>query len=225
MAVLLDFTSDPLILVSAVTFLFVRNWNMYVYLSHPIVVSSSTAALTSSPRTLSTTLQPVSTSKAPQLSSAVAIISSARTLLSTLQPVLTSKAPQPTYLSTLHFHTLHTVLPSSSHYKPTISPEPAGSITPEFSSSVIPTSSASSEHTTVYQTASVPTYTPSVSPTPPQPVAGVSVQVTPCYMHWAALYVCKVKNLYDVSFGEKENSVIQLPVNQVCVHISSFIFS
>ena len=153
---------------------------MYVYLSHPIVVSSSTAALTSSPRTLSTTLQPVSTSKAPQLSSAVAIISSARTLLSTLQPVLTSKAPQPTYLSTLHFHTLHTVLPSSSQYKPTVSPEPAGSITPEFSSSVIPTSSASSEHTTVYQTTSVPTYTPSVSPTPPQ---GVSVQVTPCYMH------------------------------------------
>ena len=88
-----------------------------------------------------------------------------------------------TYLSTLHFHTLHTVLPSSSHHKPTTSPEPAGSITPEFSSSVIPTSSASSEHTTVYQTTSVPTYTPSVSPTPPQPVAGVSVQVTPCYMH------------------------------------------
>ena len=195
---------------------------MYVYLSHPIVVSSSTAALTSSPRTLSTTLQPVSTSKAPQLSSAVAIISSARTLLSTLQPVLTSKAPQPTYLSTLHFHTLHTVLPSSSHYKPTVSPEPAGSITPEFSSSVIPTSSASSEHTTVYQTTSVPTYTPSVSPTPLQ---GVLVQVTPCYMHWAALYVCKVKNLYDVSFGENKNFVIQLPVNQVYVHVSSFIFS
>ena len=95
-------------------------------LSNPIVVSSSTAALTSSARTL------LSTTK--------------------LQPVLTSKAPQPTYMSALHFQT---VLPRSSQYKPRISPEPAVSMTPEFSPSVTPTSSAKSEHTTVYQTTSL----------------------------------------------------------------------
>ena len=111
-------------------------------LSNPILVTSSTAALTSSARTLLSTTQ--------------------------LQPVLTSKAPQLTYLSTLHFHTLHTVLPSSSHYKPTISPEPAGSMTPEFSSSVT-LSFANSEHTTVYQTVSL---TPSASPGDPHPIAG-----------------------------------------------------
>ena len=59
----------------------------------PIVVSSSTAALPSSAGILLSTTQ--------------------------LQPVLTGKVPQPTYSSTLNFHTLHTVLPSSSQYKPT----------------------------------------------------------------------------------------------------------
>ena len=119
-------------------------------LSNPIVVSSSTAALTSSVRTLLSTTQ--------------------------LQPVLTSKAPQPTYLSTLHFHTLHTVLPSSSHYKPTISPEPAGSMTPELPSVTL--SFANSEHTTVYQTASL---TPSVSPADPHPIAG---NICHFYLEW-----------------------------------------
>ena len=146
-----------------------------MHIFFPTVVSSSTAALTSSARILlSTTLQPLSTSKAPQLSSTVAVVSSVTTLLSTtrLQPILTSKAPQPTYSSTLNFHTPHyTVLPSSSQYKPTES-SPAGSTTHEFSLSVTPTSSVTSEHTTVYQTTSV---TPSVSPTPtnPQPIAGI----------------------------------------------------
>ena len=147
-----------------------------MHIFFPTVVSSSTAVLTSSARILlSTTLQPLPTSKTPQLSSTVAVVSSVTTLLSTtrLQPIPTSKAPQPTYSSTLNFHTPHyTVLPSSSRYKPTISPKPAGSTTPEFSPSVIPTSS---EHTTVYQTASVPRFTPTVTPTDSQPIAGMSL--------------------------------------------------
>ena len=153
-----------------------------MHIFFPTVVSSSTAALTSSARILlSTTLQPLSTSKAPQLSSTVAVVSSVTTLLSTtrLQPIPTSKAPQPTYSSTLNFHTLHTVLPSSSQYKPTES-SPAGSTTPEFSPSVTRTSSANFEHTTVYQTALV---TPSVSPTPadPHPIAGIlGMRLTGC---------------------------------------------
>ena len=116
---------------------------MYIFI--PIVVSSSTAALPSSAGILLSTTQ--------------------------LQPVLTGKVPQPTYSSTLNFHTLHTVLPSSSQYKPTES-SPAGSTTPEFSLSVTQTSSANFEHTTVYETALV---TPSVSPTPadPHPIAGI----------------------------------------------------
>ena len=107
------------------------------------VISSSTAALTSSARTLSPTLQPVQTSKVPQLSTN-------------------------SYLSSSHFHTVYTVLPSSPQYKPTESPMP-----PDFTT--IPTSSANSEHTTGYQTTPVSMYTPSVTPMPtkPQPIAGM----------------------------------------------------
>ena len=145
--------------------------NLHVFF--PLIVSSNTAALTSSATTLLSTLQPVLTSKA--LHSSVAITSSVTTLLPTLQPVLTSKAPQSSYLNTLHFHTLHTVLPSSSQYKSTISPEPVVSTIAKFSPSVIPTSSTNSEHTTVYQTASVPRFTPTVTPTDSQPIAGMSL--------------------------------------------------
>ena len=107
------------------------------------VVSSSTAAQTSSARTLSSTLQPLQTSKVPQLSTN-------------------------SYLSSLHFHTVYTVHPSSPQYKPTESPKP-----PDFT--ITPTSSANSEHTTGYQTTPVSMYTPSVTPMPtkPQPIAGM----------------------------------------------------